>query len=1281
MKKKGKILKRITFFAVSLFVVGGAIFENGQLAYALPTNFKTQNGGIYDGMPLFDGDANHLDEYLDTYLEYVGLEGKVLYAIGQRNNYTLKRDDNKNKGKTIPGGMLFQDAVQGVKTDFPAMISMGQTWNSELIEEIGKVYGNEKLVSNNWTSGNLEDVNVNLTTAISDMRINPLSGRFDESIAEDLKLTSDMVSALANGASGIYEDGNTDNFWTKAAVTTKHYTNYAAQIHRQKASTDMGARSMLEYHAQSPLDAIKSGAVTGVMTSYGRSNGIPNMISPLVSYAQSLAPWGKDGGIYNVPDYLSSNQMYTENVYSNGVDSKYTTNLGYTVALSIVAKAGGLGDQQKADSADLVNTVIDLYEAGAYGLTLKEIEYNARAHLIPLIRAGVFNEKDSEGYPVNYPFIDDLKNPAQYGTDNEATKETALKAAQEGIVLLKNNNDVLPLDKDSKLSVVGPLSDVLFKTTYAVKKTPELENAGLTAVQGIEEITNSKENIAHSDDGAVSVFKSAATGKYLSFDPESEDLNLVADKDVKEEASQFLSYAWGQAEAFSYLSLDNNMWIKLKTEGGNWMNPGTPVALQVNGKEKLTSTGDLSAGGYTSTLPDRIRAESNEDGTVSFVLNSYSESFVGTPEAQYYTGGRYLKVDKDTGKISFTESLKNAENAKKLKTEDTKFYIENTQETGSDAVNFIESNGSEYAVVVVGAPTRHSSGEGMDRSDLYLGADQYKLVDNVSKAYPGKTIVVINSSYPVIAEEIQNNDNVAAVLYQSYGGQYAGYALGQVLYGDATPTGKLTSTWYANMDAFRVKDSYSIPEGTNQTLSNDTIDPRHQYDLSTGDPQETGLTYMYSDADVTYEFGYGLTYTNFEYSGLNVSEDANKVTATLNVKNTGNTDSKEIVELYVTNNNSAYGKYAPKLKLASYDKVSLKAGETKKVTLTFDKEDIAIWDTNAQKLVVESGEYLVQVGSSSKDIRLKTNMNITGESIGTLDATTSPVNVYDHSFASSHVTYREASRNNTVTGLQADKLVNGYYSVMGRQNDSWTALNDIDLNHANGFKVSVATLANAGILEVHLDSPDGPNLGTVSISNSGVSSYQIEAKANPDYNVDVNEVGYQDVEIKFDKDLAGVHDVYIVFKSKDMRIDTIQFTKSDMPSKDELQQLVNECKELKEEDYSDGWDGLQAALSNAQKVLDAQNATQDDVNNALNDLKDAKSKLVLVNKDQPQPVTPDDNNDKTPNEGNKDGTVKDVSKVNTGDSSPIVLLGSILVASVAIALFTVKRKRESKYLD
>ena len=638
-----------------------------------------------------------------------------------------------------------------------------------------------------------------------------------------------------------------------------------------------------------------------------------------------------------------------------------------------------------------------------------------------------------------------------------------------------------------------------------------------------------EDTITMTSDGNIIVLKASQNGKYVVADKNG---ILTASADTADEASKFEAYSWGQGNGYSYKCVDNNsnngLWLKFSEDrDGN-------IEFGVVGTEELNvaDTG-LSATSYTATLPSRISIATNDDGSSNILLNCYSESFFGA-ESTYYKNTRLLTTAED-GTVGYTDQIVDKDGQTTLAAEtQNQFTVETVQETGSVTVNA----GADYAVVVVGAPTRHSAGEGSDRSDLYLGKDQYELIDNISAAYPGKTIVVINSVFPVIAEEIQNNENVAAIVYAPYAGQYDGYATGQVLYGDVTPTGKLTSTWYADMSAFPLLDDYSIPDGTNNTTDLNGIAPRYTVDITQADAAATGLTYQYTNAPVTYDFGYGLSYTTYEYGELSIGEqdtDGN-FTATVSVTNTGDKAGAEIVELYASNPDSTYENYAPKKRLVAFEKIELDTGETKEVTLKVSGEDMALWNSNTDEYEIEAGTYTFEAGASSQDVKATAQAEITGSDFDGLDIS-EPVCVYDKSFAASNLTYNEYSKAHTAENLKNDVLVGGYSTVMARNEGAWTALNGVILDGITKLTASVAYDGEGETgIEVHLDSPDGEKVAEFNFGATDVNTYTVDAVE--DY--EVHELGYTNVEAELTSEVSGTHDVYLVFKNADTQIYTVQ---------------------------------------------------------------------------------------------------------------------------------------------
>lgn len=1101
--------------------------------------FKTQIGGVFDGMPLFDGNPEHLDEFVDTYFEYTGIEGPAVYVAGARNHYTLKR--GPNSGKKIPGALSAADNDQGISTDFPAYIGMGQSWNKELIADIGNVMGAEKLSQLRVKQGdsNIQDgANASHSvafTAVSDLRMNPLIGRFDESFSEDVHLTSTLVNTMATGLSGTDQDASSDGFWMRAAVATKHFSVYNSQWFREVASNSAGARSIYEYYTRSPIKGFESGSLAGAMTSYGRTNGIPNILSPFQIHANNLSKYG----VYSSTDFYSDRWAYSnpfnngEDTQGNGYDTNYAVDSAHASVLFALAKSGdGLQD---------VLMLVDAVESGLYGATEADLVEAARAHVNQMVRLGIFNEVDENGIPKFYPFASGARDVSA----TQATyilpehQEIALRAAQESIVLLKNDG-TLPLAKNKKAAISGIYADSRFKTAKSLRSTPGITNSGdapLTSI--IKQIGGA--NVFHKTGGKVIALKSTFNDQMITASENETGAQLVTTTDplnTSDSAQLFEVYDWGQ-EAVSLLSLKNNKWVT------------SPSALNAqigntdSTKLNLTSNdwnGELLQGN-TSTIPPTLRIETNSDDTVSLVSDSFHFSFFGNFTNKYYKTGKFIITGDDGGLQTAGTTLTDAATVSEVKKDSrAKFEMVTVQDVG--AATSVRAETDDYAILFVGAIPRLSSGEGNDRSSLYLGDDDYELVEKVSSAFAAKgkkTVVVVRASSPVILEEIQNNPNVSAILYQPYAGQYDAQALAQVLYGDYAPTGRLTSTWYADMSALPSISEYAIPEGNDsQTLS--TTDPRYVIDMTNADPIETKLTYMYTDAPVTYEFGYGQSYSGFSYSDFSSPTTADfqkPFEVSLNVKNVGTVDTAEVVQVYAKNHASAYGEYAPAKKLVSFEKVMLAAGETKKVTLQVDPSELAIWDVNKDDLIVENGSYTLMIGASSKDIWLQKDISVTGQTLEQLNIN-EPFNVFDHSFASNDVIYHEVSKERTAVNLKEKKVVGGYYAVRSKESNSWIAIPKVNLTAANKVTASVASTTTGGMITLHADSPDSMPLATLGVPVTGPKSYTI-ANAG----VLVNELGYQDVTVDLSQAAPnGNHDLYVVFHEPDLRIDSLSFDTS-----------------------------------------------------------------------------------------------------------------------------------------
>jgi beta-glucosidase len=259
---------------------------------------------------------------------------------------------------------------------------------------------------------------------------------------------------------------------------------------------------------------------------------------------------------------------------------------------------------------------------------------------------------------------------------------------------------------------------------------------------------------------------------------------------------------------------------------------------------------------------------------------------------------------------------------------------------------------AEVALLYIALPAFKES-EGYDRQDLDLTEQQIKLIQAVVKIQ-AKTVVVLNNGAPVTMSDWI--DSVPAVLEGWMMGQAGGAALADVLFGKVNPCGKLAETF-----PLRLADTpanINWPGGAGKVQYGEGL----------------FIGYRYYDAKkmpVLFPFGYGLSYTTFEYSNAKVStknfKDVDGLTVTVDVTNTGNLTGKEIVQVYVHDEKS--GLVRPEKELKGFTKVELQPGETKSVTITLDFRSFAYYHPKYEQWITEDGDFELLIGASSADIR------------------------------------------------------------------------------------------------------------------------------------------------------------------------------------------------------------------------------------------------------------------------------------------------------------------------
>ena len=274
------------------------------------------------------------------------------------------------------------------------------------------------------------------------------------------------------------------------------------------------------------------------------------------------------------------------------------------------------------------------------------------------------------------------------------------------------------------------------------------------------------------------------------------------------------------------------------------------------------------------------------------------------------------------------------------------------------------------AVVVVAGTDHSYSAEDRDRTTIILPNKQAELISQVGKLNQN-TVAVLETCGPMQVDSFK--DDVAAILWSSFGGVRKGVGFGGVLTGAVNPSGKLTATWHHDVDDKGESDIPSILD----------------YDLyATND--SSGRTYMYYNGEkgVSYPFGFGLSYTDFTYSGLKVLKDSAETTefdandtikVTFDVTNTGSVPGKEAAQLYVAQPDADPGLQRPAKRLKGFDKIELAPGEKKTVTLEVAVPDLAFYNEDQDKYIVDTGKYQIQVGGNSETADLMTSdINVSG---------------------------------------------------------------------------------------------------------------------------------------------------------------------------------------------------------------------------------------------------------------------------------------------------------------
>ncbi|NIK75205.1 beta-glucosidase [Paenibacillus castaneae] len=609
----------------------------------------------------------------------------------------------------------------GEATTFPQPIGLGCTWNPVLLKEVGSVIGDEARV---YFQRNPAINGLTLWAPTVDMERDPRWGRTEEAYGEDPRLTGELTASLVQGMQGDHP------LYFKAVATLKHFIGNNNEINRGSCSASIDPRNMKEYYQAAFKPAFVKGGAHSMMTSYNSVNGTPTILHEDVNKVVK-EEWGMNGfivsdagdllGLVNDHKYYDSYKDAVAHSIKAGIDS-ITDDAEKSCAAIREALAEGLLTDQDLDKA-LINT------------------FRVR------FRLGEFDPADQNPY-ANMP--ESKLCAPEHG-------ELSRQAARESIVLLKNENEALPLNKEkqSSVAVIGPLADVVYRDWYSGSLPYKV-----TPLDGIKSKLAGKTVTFSSGNDRV-VLRSAASGKALKAASNNENRLQAAEAGAAEEAFEVTDWGWG-----SY-TLESKTSGKLLTSADD-----THIAAAAN-----------EAFGWFVKEVFHLEEQANEQ----FVIRTWNGKLVTAPN-----GGA------DSLQIAAEETI----GANELFSKDVV--------TDGLAEAVAAAKAAETAIVIVGNNPLINGKEEIDRPGLDLAASQNELIRAVHETNPN-TVVVVIGSYPFALNAV--NEHVPAIIYLSHAGQELGNAIADVLFGDYSPAGRLNMTWYQSEEQLTDLMDYDIRKG------------------------------------------------------------------------------------------------------------------------------------------------------------------------------------------------------------------------------------------------------------------------------------------------------------------------------------------------------------------------------------------------------------------------------------------------------------------------------------
>ncbi|HPM88187.1 MAG TPA: glycoside hydrolase family 3 C-terminal domain-containing protein [Bacteroidales bacterium] len=782
----------------------------------------------------------------------------------------------------IPSYNWWNEALHGVAragyaTVFPQSITIANSWDEGLMYNVANAISDEARAKyHEFQRRGKTGIYQGLTFWSPNINIfrDPRWGRGHETYGEDPFLTGRMGMQFVKGMQG------DDPKYLKTVATAKHYAVHSGpEPLRHSFNAKVSEVDLRETYLPAFRTLVVDGGVYSVMGAYNMFRDFPCCANPIL-YGILRDEWGFKG--YIVSDCGAINDFH-----------RFTKFAKDAAEASAQAVKAGTDLECGSDYKNLMTA----YERGL--LTETDIDVAVKRIFTARFKLGMFDPDDM----VPYARIPYFVNCSDYNNT------LARKAAQKSIVLLKNQNSVLPLDKEKikTIAVIGPNADnfealignyngipkdpvtVLRGIKIKVKPDTKIIYAeGSDLAEGIHNLTVIPSRYLQTPDG-----KQGVLGEYFNNREMKGDPSFIRIEDQ-------INFYW---EHFSprYDIPDDNFGVR-------WT---TFLVPPVSGTYAIGSWGSL---GYEILLDGkRIISDRNEH-------HAFHKEYAVDLKA----GNKY--------KIEVLYRNQGGDADMKL------LWAPPRPDLIGEAVNAART--ADATILVLGLSQRLEGEEmpvkiegflGGDRTNLNLPALQEQLLDAVTAT--GKPVIVVLMNGGALSVN-KAQEKAVAVLLAGYPGQQGGNAIADVLFGDYNPGGRLPVTYYKSIDQIPAFENYDM----------------------------TGKTYRFFSQEPLYPFGFGLSYSTFSYGDLNIPEKAvtgEKVKVSVKVTNTGKVEGDEVVQLYLTDEKASTPR--PIRQLEGFSRISLKPGETKDVEFILEPRQFSIINKK-DKRVIEPGYFTISVG-------------------------------------------------------------------------------------------------------------------------------------------------------------------------------------------------------------------------------------------------------------------------------------------------------------------------------